>query len=92
MLEKSLNHAQVINFAEVTTDKISIGTRVDLKDSKGKVSTYTILGAWDSDPKKNILSYQTPLAREMLGKKVNDVVNLPNGQILTVSSINRWDQ
>lgn len=92
MLEKSLNHAQVINFAEVTTDKISIGTRVDLKDNKGKVSTYTILGAWDSDPKKNILSYQTPLAKEMLGKKVNDKVTLPNGQILVVSAINRWDQ
>lgn len=92
MLEKSLNHAQVINMDEVTTDKVNVGTKVTLKDEKGKESSYVILGAWDSDPKKNILSYQTPLAKEMLGKKLNDTVTLPGGQTLKITSIDRWAQ
>ena len=92
MLEKSLNRAQVINFDEVSTDKISAGTKVCLRDSKGKESNFVILGAWDSDPKKNILSYQTPLAKKMLGKKVGETVVLPDGQSLTVVSISRCNQ
>lgn len=90
MLERELNRAQVINFEEVSTDSVNIGTEVSLKDNKGKISTYTILGAWDGDPKKNILSYKTPLASEMLGKKIGDSVILPTGQELFIESIKRW--
>ncbi len=36
--------------------------------------TYTILGAWDGDPDKNILSYLTPLAQAMVGKKPGEQV------------------
>jgi transcription elongation GreA/GreB family factor len=90
MLEKELNRAQVINFEEVSTDSVNIGTEISLKDAKGKTSIYTILGAWDGDPKKNILSYKTPLASEMLGKKVGDSVALPSGQVLSIEAIKRW--
>lgn len=90
MLEKELNRAQIINFDEVSTDSVNIGTEVSLKDAKGKLVVYTILGAWDGDPKKNILSYKTPLASEMLGKKVGDSVTLPTGQTLSIEAIKRW--
>ncbi len=90
MLEKELNRAQIINFEEVSTNSVNIGTEVSLKDAKGKISVYTILGAWDGDPKKNILSYKTPLASEMLGKKVGDSVVLPSGQVLSIEGIKRW--
>ena len=90
MLEKELNRAQIIDFEEVSTDSVNIGTEVSLKDAKGKTSVYTILGAWDGDPKKNILSYKTPLASEMLGKKLGDSVHLPSGQTLSIESIKRW--
>ena len=39
----------------------------DLDSSTSEI--YTILGAWDGDPDKNILSYLTPLAQAMVGKK-----------------------
>ncbi len=92
MLERSLNRAQVINFDEVSTDKVNIGTKVVLQDDKGKETTYAILGAWDSDPKKNVLSYQTPLAKEMLYKTLGSVITMPNGQVLKITAISRWDQ
>lgn len=92
MLEKALNHAQVINFGEVSTEKVNVGTKVTLQDDKGKDTVYVILGAWDGDPKKNILSYQTPLAKEMLGKTVGESVHVPDGQTLKIVSISRWDK
>lgn len=92
LLEKSLNRAQVINLDEVLTDKVNIGTKVTLKDETGKDSVYVILGAWDSDPKKNILSYKSPLAKEMLRKKVDDTIKMHDGQIMKITSIQRWNQ
>ena len=91
MLEKSLNRCQVINMDEVSTDKVNVGTKVVMQDAKGKSTNYVILGAWDSDPKKNILSYQTPLAKEMLGKKVGEQVVLPSGQVLKIQSISLYN-
>ena len=34
--------------------------------------TFTILGAWDSDPEKGIISYLTPVAQSLLNRKVGD--------------------
>ena len=36
--------------------------------------TFTILGAWDSDPDKGIISYLTPVAMALLNHKVGDEV------------------
>jgi transcription elongation GreA/GreB family factor len=38
------------------------------------VEIYTILGAWDSDPDKNIISYLTPVAQTLLNRKVGEEV------------------
>ncbi|MDR2396968.1 MAG: GreA/GreB family elongation factor [Puniceicoccales bacterium] len=89
-IEKDLSRAQVISFDDVNVDKVGIGTVVTLSDSKGKDVKYTILGAWDGDPKKNILSYQTPRAVQLLGKAVGDAVELPSQQKLYVRNIARW--
>lgn len=69
-LEAQLVRARGTDFANAKTDVVSIGTRVkvtDLGSNSGEI--YTILGAWDGDPDKNILSYLTPLAQAMVGKK-----------------------
>ena len=42
----------------------------------GKEETYTILGAWDSDPEQGIISYQTAIGQALLGHKIGDVVTL----------------
>ncbi len=74
-LEAQLVRARGTDFANAKTDVVSIGTRVkvtDLGNHSGE--TYTILGAWDGDPDKNILSYLTPLAQSMVGKKPGEEV------------------
>ena len=76
-LEKTINKARVTDFSDARDDAVSIGTVVDLEQaSSGEIIRYSILGAWDGDPDKNILSYQTPLAKALLGKMPGEQVNV----------------
>ena len=50
---------------------------VGLRDSDtGKEETYTVLGAWDGDPDRGIISYQTAIGQAMLGHKLGEIVTL----------------
>lgn len=76
--ERELRNAQGTDFVGVGSDKVGIGTIVDLLDlDTNTQETYTILGAWDGDPDKNIISYQSETAKSVIGKVVGDEVNLP---------------
>lgn len=76
-LELDLAKAQVIDFADVKTDAVNIGTTVHLTDpNSGKTAVYHILGAWDGDVERNIISYQTPLGQSLLNHKVGDTIEL----------------
>lgn len=73
-LEKMLAMARGTDFTDVETDKVSIGTKVEILDlNSNQITTYSILGAWDFDDEKHIISYLSPLAKAMMGKKVGDV-------------------
>jgi transcription elongation factor GreA len=74
-LEGQLVRARGTDFANARTDAVSIGTRVHVTElNSNHPETYTILGAWDSDPDKNVISYLTPVAQSLLNKKVADEV------------------
>ncbi len=72
-MESELRVARGTDFSDTTADQVGIGSIVTVTTKDGK-TTYTILGAWDGNPDKNILSYKTPLAQALLGKKVGDSV------------------
>ncbi|MDR1595467.1 MAG: GreA/GreB family elongation factor [Puniceicoccales bacterium] len=74
-LEEEIRLAQVVDFSSVDTSMVSIGSRVRLRHvTSGEITEYVILGAWDSDPVKNIISYKTSIAQALLGKKAKDTV------------------
>ena len=93
-LQGDLMRAKSTDFEDAPIDSIGIGSVVELKDlGSGEKIKYTILGAWDSDPENNILSYLTPLGQSILGKKVADEVQIDvegNDQSLVVESVSRW--
>lgn len=72
-LTKEINDAQVFDKANLNLDKVSFGTKVTLLnlDTNQNV-VYTILGPWESDSEKNIISYQAPLADELLGAEKDE--------------------
>ncbi len=52
-----------------------------LKDTgTGEALVYTILGAWDSDLSKGIISYQTAVARALLNHTVGERIELTTGE------------
>jgi transcription elongation GreA/GreB family factor len=74
-LELLLVRSQGTDFAEAKTDTVNIGTTVTVTDlATSATATYHILGAWDSDTARNIISYPAALAQVLLNKHVGEVV------------------
>jgi transcription elongation GreA/GreB family factor len=76
-LETALHNARGTAFESPDTSQVSIGTIVGLRDADtGDEETYTVLGAWDGDPDRGIISYQTAIGQAMLGRKLGEIVTL----------------
>jgi transcription elongation factor GreA len=79
-LERDLARARVTDFKDASTDQVGVGTVVAVKNvGTGASITYTILGAWDGDPDRHIISYKTAFGAALLGKKRGDVVKVKTG-------------
>ena len=74
-LETQLVRARGTDFANPKTEVVGIGTVVRATDlAVNQPERFTILGAWDSDPEKDVVSYLSPMAQAMLNHKVGDEV------------------
>lgn len=74
-MEILMDRARGTDFSNARTDVVSIGTIVQVMNLEtNKVDTYTVLGAWDTDTDKGIISYLTPFGQAVLNRKVGDVV------------------
>jgi transcription elongation factor GreA len=93
-LERDLGRARVSDFKDASTDQVGVGTIVNVKNNATSAeTTYTILGAWDGDPDKHIISYKTAFGTALVGKKPGDVVKVKTGgneEEYTVVNISRY--
>ena len=72
-MEKELSIAQGSDLAGAETSSVNIGTIVKLQ-AEAASEEYTVLGAWDSDPDKLIVSYLSEIGQSLIGQKVGDKV------------------
>lgn len=72
-LSEQLGKSRIITPEDVHPTEIGVGSIISIANSTGKTTTYTILGPWDADADKNILSFQSKLAQAMMGLKTGDV-------------------
>ena len=84
-IEGKLSHAQVIDVSKIPEgDKVIFGVTATIinLDSDASV-TYTIVGDDESDIKQSKISYQSPIARALIGKEIGDVVvvKTPSGEV-----------
>ena len=88
-LETLIATVQPLNFLEFKADtsKVSMGTAVTLQDAAGQEKIYSIVGAWDGNPDRNLVSYKTKFGEALLGAKTGDAVTLPDGSKVTVKTI-----
>lgn len=74
-MDALLNRARGTDFTNARTDVVSIGTIVVATNlATNQSETFTVLGAWDFDAEKNIISYLTPVGQALLNRKVGDEV------------------
>jgi transcription elongation GreA/GreB family factor len=77
-LEAQMAKARGTDFSSARTDAVTPGTTVTLTDlDSGKSEVIHILGAWDGDADRNIVSYLTPFAQALLNKGVGAEAELP---------------
>ena len=76
-LEHALALARGTDFAVTDTSRAAMGTKVTLQPlNGGEPVVYTILGAWDTNPEKHIVSYLSQVGKELTGKSVGDQVKI----------------
>ncbi|MEK7776890.1 MAG: transcription elongation factor GreA, partial [Planctomycetota bacterium] len=81
-LKAELQKVVIIDPRFIQTDTIVPGSKVTVRcDAKIELDVYTLLGPWDVDIEKGIISYLSPIGRGLFNKKVGDIVSikLPEG-------------
>ena len=95
-LEREIMLARGTDFAKPNTSIVSIGTSVTIRDeSNGHQETFHILGAWDGNVEKGIVSYKAPMARALIGLGVGETLHLPTEageRKVEILSIEAWNK
>jgi len=76
-LETQLAVVKSTDFEQFPTAVAGPGTRVTLRHADGQMSTYYILGEWDSDETRGILSSQCKFGEAVTGHRPGDTVTIP---------------
>ena len=82
-LQEILGNAQIVNPSELAHSKVSFGSTVVMTDMDTDVEvTYTIVGGCESNPDNGLISFNSPLAKQLLGHEEGDEVKvrLPGGE------------
>ncbi len=80
-LEDKVSRAQIIDPSMLSGDKVVFGATVTLLDEDDKPVKYQIVGQTEADASKGRISYTSPIARALIGKHVDDEieVTVPSG-------------
>ncbi len=81
-LEVQLARARGSDFVGARTDVVSPGTVVRVTNlTDQQPETFTVLGAWDSDPDTGLISYLSPMAQALMGRKAGEEVDFEMDQV-----------
>ena len=84
-IESKLSNAQIIDVTKVPNNgKVIFGSTVTVYNTKtDEEVTYQIVGDDEADIKSNLISVNSPIARALIGKEIDDIatVTTPNGEV-----------
>lgn len=83
-LTNTIRTAVVVADSDISTEKVSVGTTVRVKDvDTGDEDEYAIVGASESDPYENKISNESPVGAGLLGAKKGQIVTIeiPAGEL-----------
>lgn len=91
-LEMILRNARLIDHEDISTDVVSIGSKVMVKDLEyDEEMEYTIVGSAEADPYEGKISNESPVGSALIGRKQEEIVevHVPDGlikyQILSIT-------
>ncbi len=68
---------RIIDFTNLKTNQVSLGTSVKYKNIDDNTEkTVSIMGIWDTDVENGIISYLSPLAKGLIGKKTDEEITV----------------
>jgi transcription elongation factor GreB len=78
-----LKNVQIVDVRALRGDQVCFASTATLEDEDGNLKTWTIVGDGEAEPARGSISYKSPVAKAILGKRVGDVatVNRPAGEI-----------
>lgn len=81
-LEDKISRATIIDPTTLSGDKVVFGATVTLLDDDDKPVRYQIVGTYEADAKGGKISYNSPLGRALIGKRIEDEieVSVPAGE------------
>jgi transcription elongation factor GreA len=83
-LEEVVSNARVIDESSIDTSKVSILSKVKIKNKKnGAQMTYTLVSEEEADLKSGKISVKSPIGKGLLGKKIGESteIKVPAGKI-----------
>jgi len=89
-LQKRLPELKVVEGRPGDRERVFFGAWVELEDEAGDTTVYRIVGADEFDPKRNWISVDSPMARALLGKSLDEEIRVqtPGGhRILLVVDV-----
>ncbi|MEK6628871.1 MAG: transcription elongation factor GreB [Bdellovibrionota bacterium] len=89
-LKTKMQEAEVVDPAKIKSDKVVFGAKVTLETENGDEVTYQIVGEDEFDIKLKRISWKSPIAKAILGKKIDDEVKVskPSGdEMMTIIDI-----
>ncbi|MFM5929754.1 MAG: transcription elongation factor GreA [Novosphingobium sp.] len=75
-LEDRVSRAQIVDPTTLSGDKIIFGATVTLLDDDDKPVRYQIVGPYEADAKVGRISYNSPLGRALIGRKVEEEIEV----------------
>jgi transcription elongation factor GreA len=76
-LEQLLKRARVIENSNSNPDVIQIGSEVIVREEGFEEESFNIVGSKEADPQSGKISYESPIGKSMLGRRVGDIVRVP---------------
>lgn len=75
-LEDKITRAQIVDPTTLSGDKIIFGATVTLLDEDDKPVKYQIVGPYEADAKVGRISYNSPLGKALIGRRIDDEVEV----------------
>jgi transcription elongation factor GreA len=75
-LEDKVSRAQIVDPTTLSGDKIIFGATVTLLDDDEKPVKYQIVGPYEADARVGRISYNSPLGKALIGRKVEEEIEV----------------